>query len=96
MALPTGHVQATMYQSASADIGLPTLQELSLAKESIVRRAARGATIAGNIASGMVILLICAVMIYPFIWMVSASFESVIEMFNIPPAIIPAQPTLDN
>ena len=34
------------------------------------------------------------IMIYPFIWMVSASFKEVTEMYQIPPTVIPRNPTL--
>lgn len=36
------------------------------------------------------------IMIYPFIWMVSASFKEVAEMYQIPPTIIPRNPTIKN
>lgn len=36
------------------------------------------------------------IMIYPFVWMVSASFKNVAEMYQIPPTIIPREPTLGN
>lgn len=36
------------------------------------------------------------IMIYPFVWMISASFKGVAEMYQIPPTIIPGEPTLGN
>ena len=36
------------------------------------------------------------IMIYPFIWMVSASFKEVAEMSQIPPTVIPRNPTIKN
>ena len=36
------------------------------------------------------------IMIYPFIWMVSASFKEVAEMYQIPPTVIPRNPTIKN
>jgi multiple sugar transport system permease protein len=38
----------------------------------------------------------CLIMIYPLIWMFSASFKQVSEMFRIPPTLIPESPTLHN
>ena len=36
------------------------------------------------------------IMIYPFIWMVSASFKEVAEMYQIPPTVIPRNPNIKN
>lgn len=44
----------------------------------------------------VLLTITCIIMIYPFVWMISASFKSVSEMYQIPPTIIPLAPTLDN
>lgn len=40
--------------------------------------------------------VLCVVMLYPFLWMISSSFKPVSELFVMPPTLIPAQPTLNN
>jgi len=42
------------------------------------------------------LLVVAIVMVYPFVWMLSASFKEVQEMYRIPPTLIPELFTLDN
>ncbi len=57
---------------------------------NMVKKIVRRFFFAAFLTAGAVI------MIYPFIWMISASFKGVAEMYRIPPTIIPREPTLDN
>jgi ABC-type glycerol-3-phosphate transport system permease component len=42
-------------------------------------------------------LIICSIILaYPFFWMISATFKPSIEVFSIPPTLIPKNPILDN
>jgi multiple sugar transport system permease protein len=44
----------------------------------------------------VVLLLGCAIMIFPFIWMILTSFKTVPESMQVPPTILPNQWNLDN
>ena len=63
----------------------------------------RGATdimkpsLAGLIAKYALLLVILAIMVFPFLWQMSTSFKGVTEnIYDFPPALIPAAPTIDN
>ncbi len=44
----------------------------------------------------VITLIIAAVMLYPFVWMISGSFKTVSELFRSPPTFIPQHATLEN
>jgi ABC-type glycerol-3-phosphate transport system permease component len=44
----------------------------------------------------LVLLLIIVIAVFPAVWMLSTSVKPVTELYNIPPEIIPAHPTLQN
>jgi multiple sugar transport system permease protein len=44
----------------------------------------------------VVLLLGCAIMIFPFVWMILTSFKTVPESMQVPPTILPNQWNLDN
>jgi multiple sugar transport system permease protein len=49
-----------------------------------------------KVVAAAVLAIMVIILIYPFVWMISASFKEVKEMFVIPPTIIPLNPTLNN
>lgn len=60
-------------------------------------RSKRKSAIAGKVAIYIVLLIITAVMIVPFLWMLSASIKSNREVFLMDPFVwIPAEPKWDN
>ena len=42
------------------------------------------------------LILVCIILVSPFVWMVSSSFKGLGDIMSIPPRIIPQEPTLDN
>jgi len=44
----------------------------------------------------VVVAAIGLVIAYPLIWMVSASFKSITEIYRFPPPLIPVEPTFAN
>lgn len=45
---------------------------------------------------GIIVALLSLVFIFPFIWMVSATFQPVAELMKLPPRLIPKQPSFDS
>lgn len=44
----------------------------------------------------LILILGAVIMLLPFLWMISASFKSLAEVFRIPPQWLPAHPSLKN
>jgi ABC-type sugar transport system, permease component len=49
-----------------------------------------------GIALRAFLVLACAAVIFPFLWMILASFKTSDEIIRIPPTFLPARPTLGN
>jgi len=50
----------------------------------------------GRLLLHAVAIVMCAVMIFPLLWMLSTAFKGPTEIFTAAPRLIPLQPTLDN
>lgn len=44
----------------------------------------------------VLLILVCVYSLIPFVWMLSTSFKTETEVFNIPPTWIPLQPTIES
>lgn len=44
----------------------------------------------------LILLLMIVVSVFPAVWMLSTAIKKITELYNIPPVIIPSEPTLQN
>lgn len=59
-------------------------------------KSQRATKLIGKTATYIILTFAAAICLFPFIWMVTTSFKETSEIYSVPPALFPKNPTLGN